>query len=115
MKLLIGIVLILMVVGLAGSTQLGSGTGKIILLGSMSKNALNMPENVLGQENISNQTSVTNQTNITNETNIINTNRWNGAIAIKSPMSPIPVANRYKNVVSPSSIQANSIAYRFTT
>jgi hypothetical protein len=93
--------------GLAESAQLGGTTGKMILIGSMSKNALSMSKNVLSQANISNQTNISNETNITNQ--------WNALIAIKNPMSTIPVTNRYKNVVSPSSIEANSIAYRFTT
>ena len=107
MRLLIGIVLVLMVIGLAESTQLGGTTSNVILLGGMSKNALSMPQNLLIPVNNSNQTNITNETNITGQ--------WNALVAIKNPMSTIPVTNRYKNVNSPGSIQANSIAYRFTT
>ncbi len=107
MRLLVVIILVLMVIGLAESTQLGGTTGKVNLLGGMSKNALSMPNNFLSPANISNQTNITNETNITGQ--------WNALVAIKNPMSTIPVSNRYKNVNSPSSIQANSIAYRFTT
>jgi hypothetical protein len=107
MRLLVGIILVLMIIGLAQSSQLGGTTGKVILLGGMSKNALSMPHNLLSPANTSNQTNITNETNITGQ--------WNALVAIKNPMSTIPVSNRYKNVNSPSSIQANSIAYRFTT
>jgi hypothetical protein len=94
MRLLIGIMLLLLIIGLAESIPEGGTTGKAILLGSLSKNALS-------------ETNVSNETNITNQTNKV--------IAIKNPMSIIPVSNKYKSATSPNSIQANSIAYRFTT
>jgi hypothetical protein len=100
MRLLIGIMLFLLIIGMAESVQLGGATGKVILLGSLSKNALS-------QTNISNETNITNQTNITNPNSKV--------IAIKNPMSIIPVSNKYRSTTSPNSIQANSIAYRFTT
>jgi hypothetical protein len=100
MRLLIGVMLFLLIIGLAESIHEGGTTGKVILLGSLSKNALS-------------QTNVSNETNITNQTNIIN--QINKVIAIKNPMSTIPVSNKYKSATSPNSIQANSIAYRFTT
>jgi hypothetical protein len=53
MKLLICIMLLLLIIGLAESIQEGGTTGKVMLLGSLSKNAMN-------------------QTNVSNETNIIN-------------------------------------------
>jgi hypothetical protein len=36
-------------------------------------------------------------------------------IAIKNPMGTIPVSNKDQSTTSPNSIEANSIAYRFTT
>lgn len=100
MKLLICIMVLLMVIGLAESVQLGGTTEKVILLGSLSKNALS-------QANASNETNITNQTNITDEGSAV--------IAIRNPMSIIPVSNKFKIVDSPNSIQANTITYQFTT
>lgn len=100
MRLLIGIMLLLLIIGLAESIQEGGTTGKVILLGSLSKNALS-------------QTNGPNDSNITNQTNI--TNQSSKTIAIKNPMSTIPMSNMYKSATSPNSIQANSVAYRFTT
>ncbi len=100
MRLLIGIMLLMVFIGLAESIQEGGTTGKVILLGSLSKNALS-------QTNGSNDSNITNQTNITDQSS--------KAIAIKNPMSTIPISNRYKSATSPNSIEANSIAYRFTT
>jgi hypothetical protein len=100
MRLLIGVMLLLLIIGLAESIQEGATTGKVILLGSLSKNAMS-------QANVSNETNITNQTNITNPAS--------KTIAIKNPMSTIPVSNKVKGVTLPNSIQANSIAYRFTT
>ena len=100
MKLLICIMLLLLIIGLAESIQEGGPTGKVILLGSLSKNVMN-------QTNVSNETNIINQSNITYPNSKV--------IAIKNPMSIIPVSNKYKSATSPNSIQANSIAYRFTT
>ncbi len=100
MRLPVGIMLLLLIIGLAESIQEGGTTGKVILLGSLSKNAPSL-------------TNVSNETNITNQTNIINPN--SKVIAINNPMSIIPVSNKHKSTTSPNSIQANSIAYRFTT
>jgi hypothetical protein len=100
MRMLIYFVVLLMVIGLAGTIQLGGSTEKTIILGSLSKNVLN-------QSYASNETNTTNQTNITNQSTT--------SIAIKSPMSIIPVSNKFKSVDSPNSISANSITYQFTT
>ena len=101
MRLLIGVMLLLLIIGLAESIQEGAKTGKMIFLGSLSKNAM-------GQANISNETNITNnQTNITNPVSKV--------IPIKNPMSINPVSNKFKSAILPNSIQANSIAYRFTT
>jgi hypothetical protein len=100
MRLLIGVMLLLLIIGLAESIQQGATAGKVILLGSLSKNAMS-------QANVSNETNITNQTNITNPAS--------KTIAIKNPMSTIPVSNKVKGVTLPNSIQANTIAYRFTT
>ena len=99
MKLLIGIMLLLLFIGLAESLQVGGTAGKVLTLGSISRTAF-------VQENVSNETDVTNQTNETQS---------NGVIDIKNPMSVIPVTNKLKSTTMPNSIQANSIAYRFTT
>jgi len=100
MRLIMCIAAFMLIVTLAESVQLGSTPVKPLLLGSMSKN-------VLSNKNISNQTNVTNQTNITNQRTAV--------IAISKSMSAIPVTNRYKSVTTPNNIEANSIAYRFTT
>jgi len=100
MKLLIGVMVLLMVIGLAGSVQLGGTGGKALLLGSMSKNALN-------QANALNETNITNQTNLTGQSS--------SAIAIKNPMSIFPVSKKFKSTSAPNSIQANAITYQFTT
>jgi len=100
MRLLIGVMLLLLIICLAESIQEGATAEKVIFLGSLSKNAMS-------QANISNETNITNQTNITNPVN--------KAIAIKNPMSINPVSNKFKSATIPDSIQANSIAYRFTT
>ena len=94
MRQLICIITLLMVIGLAESIQTGGTTEKAILLGSLSKNSLS-------------------QGNASNETNITAVN--SSVVAIKNPMSAIPVSNKYKRVDSPNSIQANSITYQFTT
>ena len=99
MKLLISIMLLLLFIGLAESLQVGGTTEKVLTLGSISRTAF-------VQENVSNETDVTNQTNATQS---------NGVIDIKNPMSVIPVTNKLKSTTLPNSIQANSIAYRFTT
>jgi hypothetical protein len=97
MKLLIGIILFLMVLGLAESVQLGGTSGRALSLGSVSAN----------------QTNITNQTNVSNQTAI--PVQASAAIAIKNPMSPNPATNKYKSVYLPNNIEANSIAYQFTT
>ena len=99
MKLLIGIMLLLLFIGLAESLQVGGTTEKVLTLGSISRTASI-------QENVSNEINVTNQTNAT---------QGSGVIDIKNPMSVIPVTNKIKSTTMPNSIQANSIAYRFTT
>lgn len=99
MKLLISIMLLLLFIGLAESLQVGGTTEKVLTLGSISRTAF-------VQENVSNETNVTNQTNAT---------QGSGVIDIKNPMSVIPVTNKIKSTTMPNSIQANSIAYRFTT
>lgn len=93
--------LIILIIGMAESIQEGGANkGKVILLGSLSKNAMN-------QANLANETNVTNQTNTTIPAS--------GAIAIKNPMSTIPVSKKVKDTRLPNSIQANTIAYQFTT
>ena len=99
MKLLISIMLLLLFIGLAESLQVGGTTEKVLTLGSISRTAF-------VQENVSNETNITNQTNAT---------QGSGVIDIKNPMSVIPVTNKIKSTTMPNSIQANSIAYRFTT
>ncbi|MGV8174543.1 MAG: hypothetical protein ACP5OU_02440 [Methanothrix sp.] len=100
MRLLIGILAFLLIIGLTESVQLGGTTGKVLLLGSLSKD-------VLSQTNASNETNAINQTNTTGQVD--------KAIDIKSPMGTNPVTNEYKSANSPDSIQANTIAYQFTT
>jgi hypothetical protein len=94
MKLLIGIIILLIIIGLAESVQVGGTTGKVLLLGSLTRN-------LSSQENVSNETNATSM--------------GSKGIAIKNPMSITPVSNRFKSTTSPNSIEANTIAYRFTT
>jgi hypothetical protein len=101
MRLLIGFMFLILIAGMAESIQEGGATnGKMLLLGSLSKNAIN-------QFNPANETNITNQTNITNPAS--------GPVAIKNPMSTIPVSKKVKGTRLPNSIQANTIAYQFTT
>ena len=83
-----------MFISLAGSVQVGGSTGKVLLLGSLTKN-------ISSQENVSNETNATSM--------------GSTGVAIKNPMSIAPVTNRFKSTTSPNSIEANTIAYRFTT
>jgi hypothetical protein len=99
MKLLFGIMLLLLLIGLAESLQVGGTDQKMLFLGSISRN-----DSI--QENASNETNATNQTNAI---------QGNGAVEIQNPMSAIPVTNTHKSTTLPNSIQANTIAYRFTT
>jgi hypothetical protein len=97
MRLLIGIMILLIIIGLAESVQVGGTKEKVILLGSLTKN-------LSGSENVSNATNETNATSM-----------GSTGVAIKNPMSIAPVSNRFKSTTSPNSIEANTIAYRFTT
>jgi hypothetical protein len=94
MRLLIGILILLMFISLAESVQVGGTAGKVLLLGSLTKN-------ILSQANVSNETNATSM--------------GSTGVAIKNPMSTTPVSNRFKSTTSPNSIEANTIAYRFTT
>ena len=94
MKLLICFMLIMLVVGTAASVQLGGSSGRVLLLGSMNKGA-------------SNQNDTLNQTNATNQTS--------NSIEINNSMRPVPAINRFKNVILPNNIEANSVVYQFTT
>ncbi len=94
MRLLIGILILLIIIGVAESIQLGGTKEKVILLGSLTGN-------------------ISGQANLTNETNA--TIPVSTGVAIQNPMSITPVSNRYKSTTSPNSIGANTIAYRFTT
>lgn len=64
MKLLIGIMLLLLFIGLAESLQVGGTTEKVLTLGSISRTASI-------QENVSNEINVTNQTNATQGSGVI--------------------------------------------
>ena len=94
MRLLIGILILLIIIGLSESVQVGGTKEKVILLGSLTRN-------------------ISGQANLTNETNA--TSPGSTGVAIQNPMSITPVSNRYKSTTSPNSIEANTIAYRFTT
>lgn len=100
MRILTAIVLVLLFIGIAESVRVGGTTEKLIPLGSLAQNAS-------FQGNISKDTNATNQTNITAQDR--------GVIDIKSPMGIIPATNRRQGTTMPNSIQANSIAYQFTT
>jgi hypothetical protein len=94
MKLLICIMLIIFVIGTAASVQVGGPAGKALLLGSMTKG-------------VSNQNETLNQTNATNQTS--------ASIEINNSMRPVPAINKFKSVILPNNIEANSIVYQFTT
>ena len=94
MRLMIGIMSLILIIGLAESVQVGGTASKVLLLGSVSTN-------------IQNQTNDSNQMNITNQTNL--------GIAINKSMSPSPAINKYNKGIMPNNIEANSIVYRFTT
>ena len=94
MRLLIGILILLMFISLAESVQVGGTAGKVLLLGSLTRN-------------------ISSQANVSNETNA--TSMGSTGVAIKNPMCITPVSNRFKSTTSPNSIEANTIAYRFTT
>lgn len=94
MKLLICLMLIMLVVGTAASVQLGGSAGKMLLLGSMNRG-------------LSDQNDTLNQTNATNQSS--------NSIEINNSMRPVPAINRFKNVILPNNIEANSIVYQFTT
>lgn len=118
MRLLIGIMLLLLIFGLAESVQVGGTAGRTIALGSLSQEAP-MQTDALNQTNITDQINVTDLANITDQVNAteqpINAGSGRSAVAIKNPMSTIPVSNTRKSAFSPDSAQANSIAYQFTT
>lgn len=94
MKLLICLMLIMLVVGTATSVQLGGSAGKMLLLGSMNRG-------------LSDQNDTLNQTNATNQTS--------NSVEINNSMRPVPAINRFKNVILPNNIEANSVVYQFTT
>jgi hypothetical protein len=64
MRLLIGIMLLLLIIGIAASTQSGNSTGKGIILSSIAKNITNQTNTSINQTNITKQMNSTNQTNI---------------------------------------------------
>lgn len=65
MRLLIGIMLLSLIVGIAASAQSGNSTGQGIILGSIAKNITNQTNNTsINQTNITKQMNGTNQTNI---------------------------------------------------
>jgi hypothetical protein len=100
MRMPIVIVLLILFIGLAASVQLGGTGNKAILLGSLSKNAIN-------------ETNILNETNTTNQSNL--TEQYDSMVEIRNPMSTIPVSSKSMSRTSPDSIQSNSIVYRFTT
>jgi hypothetical protein len=97
MKLLVCLMLVAFVVATAVSAQAGGSTGKVLLLGSMNKG-------IVDQNNTLNQTNSTNSTNQTGT-----------SVEINSQMRPVPAINKYKSATMPNNIQANTIAYQFTT
>jgi len=64
MRLLIGIMLLLLIVGIAASLQSGNSTGKSIIPSSIANNVTNQTNNSLNQTNITNRMNISNQTNI---------------------------------------------------
>ncbi|VVB72594.1 Uncharacterised protein [uncultured archaeon] len=100
MRFLAAVILFLLVIGLAGSVQLGGNSSRLLSLGSVS-------ENILNQTNM----NITNQTNVSDSTPA----QRSTAISIKNPMSTNPAINKYKSVYLPNNIESNSIAYQFTT
>jgi hypothetical protein len=65
MRLLIGIMSLLLVVGIATSVQPDNSTNKNTIQGGMAKNITNQTNKSVNQTNITNRTNSLNQTNIT--------------------------------------------------
>ena len=71
MRLLIGVMLLLLIVGIAASVQSGNYTDKSILPSGIATNITNQTNTSINQTNSSiNQTNITNRMNISNQTNI---------------------------------------------
>ncbi len=64
MRLLIGIMLSLTIVGIAASVQSGNSTGKSIIQGDIAKNVTIKMNNSINQTNITNKINSSNRTNI---------------------------------------------------
>lgn len=65
MRLIIGIMFLLLVVGIATSVQSGNFTGKSTIQGDLAKNITNQTNNSINQTNITSRMNSSNQTNIT--------------------------------------------------
>jgi hypothetical protein len=64
MRLLIGIMLLLLIVGIAASVQSGNSTDKSMRPSGIAKNITNQTNNSINQTNITNRMNSSNQTNI---------------------------------------------------
>ena len=64
MRLLIGIMLLLLIVGIAASVQSDNSRGKSIIPNGIAKNVTNQTNSSINQTNITNQINSSNRTNI---------------------------------------------------
>ena len=64
MRLLIGIMLLSLIVGIAASVQSGNSTGTSMIPSGIAKNVTNQTNNSINQTNITNRMNSSNQTNI---------------------------------------------------
>ena len=64
MRLQIGIMLLLLIIGIAASVQSDSSTGKSIIPSSIAKDVTNQTNSSINQTNITNRMNNSNQTNI---------------------------------------------------
>ena len=74
MRLLIGIVFLLLVIGIATSVQPGNSSGKNIVPVSTVRNITNQTNNSINQTNITNRINSSNQTNTTTPRSVLSSN-----------------------------------------
>ena len=77
MRLLVGIILFVLVIGSASSVQLGGHLGKAVILGGETENITNATN--ISNQNITNPMNISNQ-NIINLTNVSGLSGWGSAL-----------------------------------
>lgn len=71
MRLLIGVMLLLLIVGMAASVQSDNSTGNNTISGGIVKNITNQTNTSINQTNITNRINISNQTNISVKSKLI--------------------------------------------